>query len=239
LGILALLAFIFPDYTILGLEHRIIIIIIGVVGIISIELNLDRLKQYIISKLSSTQTKNDSQDIKKSNDSPIEKTRKDFPLYDFLQNAHQEIIFVVVTNEFVLRFKTDELKKVIFNGVKITTIILNPNSDDVKHKEYLFKSNDLKENIEKQLKNLCKLKLELGNMGDKLVIKTYDSRIDYSYIVIDPYSENSRMNIEELNQIDPDKRKNEIAFKNGNNSSMYMQHWETIISLKTNEYSCL
>ncbi len=75
-------------------------------------------------------------------------------------------------------------------------------------------------------------------MGDKLVIKTFDSRIDYSYIVIDPYSENSIMKIENLNHIDPEKRKNELAYKNGKNNFLYNQHKEIIDSLENDEYFC-
>ena len=217
LGVLALVGFLFPDYELLPLEYRIVIVFIGIVGVIIIQLKFNELKNFILSKISINKNIDDLHVTKKSNYSSLEKIRKDIPFDEFLQNAKQEIIFVVITNELVTRFKIEELKKVIYNGVKITIILLNPNSEDVKHKDYLFKTNDLKENIEKQLGNLCKLKTELRNMGDKLVIKTFDSRIDYSYIVIDPYSENSIMKIENLNHIDPEKRKNELAYKNGKN----------------------
>ena len=107
-------------------------------------MNLEKLKRFITSKLYSIENKKDLQVIKKSNDPSIEKTRKDIPFDEFLQTANQEIIFVVITNELVTRFKIEELKKVIYNGVKITIILLNPNSEDVEHKDYLFKTNDLK-----------------------------------------------------------------------------------------------
>ena len=167
-----------------------------------------------------------------------DKVRKDIPFSEFLQKANQEIIFVVISNEFVTRFKIEDLKKAIYNSIELTIILLNPNSPDVPQKEYLWKINNLTEVINKQLEDLCKLKRELGKTGNKLSIKTFDSRIDYSYIIIDPDSDNSIIKIEELNQVDPDKRKNELAYKNGRNSYLYSQHMEIIRSLKTRDYNC-
>lgn len=167
-------------------------------------------------------------------------TREKLQLEELFKEANQEIIFVGLSNEIVVRFNLQLLEKVIYRGVKITIASLNPNSIEVAKQEDKFgnMAKNFEDNITNLLGNLCDFVNTLNkDYLNKLIIKTFNTKINYSYIVIDPYSDNPIMKIEHHDVGDLNNRRSELAYRNDCNH-FYQKHWETITSLKTDDYHC-
>lgn len=167
-------------------------------------------------------------------------TREKLQLEELFKEAHQEIIFVGLSNEIVVRFNLQLLEKVIYRGVKITISSLNPNSIEAAKQEDKFgnMAKNFEDNITNLLGNLCDFKNTLNkDYLNKLIIKTFNTKINYSYIIIDPYSDNPIMKIEHHDVGDLNTRRSQLAYRNDCNH-FYQKHWETITSLKTDDYHC-
>lgn len=169
------------------------------------------------------------------------KNRKAAPFEQLLNEAKQEILFVSTSHEFVAKYHKKLIRELIMNSIKITVMVLSPTSKEIKNKEILFEIvniRDLSKVINETLKELCILRSELGQLQDKLEIKTYDSNVKYSYIVIDPHSENAIMKIEELPGDNPENRKSYLAYKKDNNK-FFQEHWNEIKRIiKVRDYGC-
>lgn len=151
------------------------------------------------------------------------------PFEELIRGAKNEIIFVSTSHEMIARFKNDIIQEAIENDLSITVVVLHPDSTEVKRKQIIFQITDLSEKIQEALRKLCILKKTVTNT-EKLVIKTYDSEVNYSYIVVDPKSDNALIKIEELSGNDPEKRKSYLAYKKDNHK-FFSEHWDEIRSL--------
>jgi hypothetical protein len=105
------------------------------------------------------------------------------------------------------------IKKALKKGIKFTFLILDVDSKEVdKYSQTFENAKDLKDHINSTLEILCELKKELKNK-DNLTIKTYDSFQRYGIIIIDKDKENALIKVEEYNFVNPDTRRNKIAYK--------------------------
>jgi hypothetical protein len=167
--------------------------------------------------------------------------RKTSPFEQLLKEAKSEILFVSTSHEFATKYNKTLMRKLIENNISLTTWVLDPASDEIKKKESLFEIKDIRDLskvIDETLKELCKFKSSLGNLHDKLIINTYDSNVKYSYIVIDPRTENAIMKVEELPGDNPDNRKSSLAYKK-DNEKFFQEHWDEIKSIKNIKiYDC-
>lgn len=166
--------------------------------------------------------------------------REKLQLEELFKEANQEILFVGLSNEIIIKFNLELLKNLIFRGLKITIISLNPESTEVFKQEEKFgqMAKNLKNDIIFLLKTLYDLKTTLSKeYSDKLIIKTFDSKINYSYIVIDSLSNNPIIKIEHHKFENLNQRISELAYRKDCNY-LYEQHWNTIKSIKVNDFNC-
>ena len=168
-------------------------------------------------------------------------SRKDLLLEDIVKEARQEILFVSVSHETLARFKKSEILESIKSGVRMTVMVLNPDSAEVPHKQTLFgrSAGDLRSVIQKQIIELCIQRKEFENGGIDLVVKTYDSPLTCSYIVVDPRSENPLIKLEEHTASDDhDDRCGKLAYK-CDNPTFYEEHCNEVKCIEnTKVYDC-
>jgi hypothetical protein len=169
------------------------------------------------------------------------KNRKTSPFEELLREAKNEILFISTSHEFVAKYNKKLMRELIENNIKITVMVLRPSSDKIKSKESLFEISNIRplaKLIREALNELCILKLLLGDKRNNLITKTYDSDVKFSYIVIDPYSEDAIMKVEELQGDNPDNRKSSLAYKK-DNYKFFQEHWEEINDIKNDKkYDC-
>jgi hypothetical protein len=159
-------------------------------------------------------------------------------LWELLDEAKDEIIFISTSHEIAARFKQDLTRKIIEKGIEIEIMVLNPNSPEVTRKEILFQINDLAEIIQKSLIKLCRFKTTLKQNNVRLIIKTYDSDVSNSYIVIDPRTDDAVVKIEELTGGDPEKRPSSLCYKR-DNFRFFEENWKKVKELqKVENYEC-
>jgi hypothetical protein len=131
------------------------------------------------------------------------------------------------------------IKKALKKGRKFTFLILDKDSKEVeKYSQTFENAKDLKNHINSTLDILCELKKELKDK-DNLIIKTYDSFQKYGIIIIDKDNENALIKVEEYNLVNPDTRRNKIAYK-VDNPDFYESSWIEYNELfeKSKDYVC-
>lgn len=169
------------------------------------------------------------------------KNRKTSPFEELLHEAKEEILFVSTSNEFVAKYHKTLIQELINKKIGVTVMVLDPASKEIESKESLFEITgirDLSKVIIQSLKEMCFLKRKLREQEEKLIIKTYDSNVKYSYIVVDPHSENAIMKIEELPGDNPEIRKSYLAYQK-DNQEFFQKHWKEINSIQNVEnYNC-
>jgi len=156
--------------------------------------------------------------------------RKDLSLKDIIREARDELLFVSVSHEIIARFKNSEVLESIKSGVKMTVMVLNPDSDEVSKKQKLFGRSvgNLRSVIQKQLIELCIQRKEFKTRGIDLVVKTYDFPLTSSYIIVDPRSENPLIKLEEHTaSSNPDDRGSELAYK-CDSPTFFEEHWNEV-----------
>jgi hypothetical protein len=140
--------------------------------------------------------------------------------------ARKEIGFASVTHELVADYQWDVMRGAIVRGVKITIMVLRPNSQHITKLEHVF-GTPLGSRIENTLEKIQKQRMQLpSNMRNRLVVRIHDYDIHQSIVLIDPEPEtnSSLMKIEEyVRYKTPTSRLNKAIFK-GDNQNYYSDY---------------
>ena len=185
--------------------------------------------------------------VKKFKNSTIEdgkvqyfKSRRDLDLRKFLDIVEREIIFLSVTNEYIVTDYLELVKEYIINRkINVIFLILNPDSRHVDEMSRYFSIDEisLRQKIETVKRELIALRSKLQqNYQNLFHIQTYDYILKYSLIIIDHNDDgNNKFTSIKIEQYLFDNhvnsRPNRIVFLK-NNVSYYGDYFEKYLELK-------
>jgi hypothetical protein len=165
-------------------------------------------------------------------------TRDELPRFgELLTLAHKKIEMSALTFYIVTLQHIGDVETAVNRGVKITLLLLNPDSTYVqKHAQSLHAGQDMKYQIEKSLELLCDLRNRLdSSLKKNLIIKTYDSETKHSIIILD----NKIIKVEDRPiGSDSKSRPNHITFKK-DNKDYFRQHMRQHKRLEGKEHECI
>ena len=162
--------------------------------------------------------------------------RSHLPLDKLPAEAHQRVDMLAVTFHCVTTSHIELIEETIYRGVRVTFLILDPNSRNaVNRKADFHEGEEVKHHIERSLYVLCEQKKKLRDeYKDNLVIKTYDDIINESIIIID----NKLIKIEKHPKgSDSDSRPNQLTY-NTDNQSFFQRYSNRNQKIKSVEYQC-
>ena len=140
-------------------------------------------------------------------------SREDLPKFnDFINYATESIDISAITSTLMILQHSNVIKNALKKGIKFTFLLLDKNSEHIDtYKKILKNSEDLENQISTSIERLCGIKKELDTYN--LAIKTYDLFENVGIIVVDKNKDKALIKIEEYNSDNPNRRRNELAFK--------------------------
>jgi hypothetical protein len=164
-----------------------------------------------------------------------------FPFEPFVsQVKHGGELVMMVAAFAARRYKTDAIKRLITEkNVTVTILLLAPfrvgNRTDEIEREFNWQG--LTVEIEQTLVVLCKLRKELKELKDRLIIRTYDRTPILSLIVVDPNTEDAIMQVGSyLSGTDPSARFVTMVSKR-TSQDVFKKYWAEYLYMCSDECS--
>lgn len=143
------------------------------------------------------------------------------PLRELLSPAAESIDMLGITFETITRLNFQPIRDALYRGVRVTFLILGPDSKHVPEHGHFQGGANMKDLIQRSLDILYKEQGKLpADKKDNLIIRTYDASISKSIIIIDR-NDNDRAWIKVEDHVvgsDASSRPNRMTYKKGDES---------------------
>ena len=160
-----------------------------------------------------------------------------FPFERFVSRVKRggELVFVAVT--FAMgRGKTDTIKRLIREkNVTVTFLLLAPFSSSGRGTAKIesdFEWEGLTAEIQQTLILLCRLRIELGELKDRLIIRTYDRAPILSLIAIDPNTEDAVMQVGNYLAGTDASARFQIMISKKTRKDVFVRYWDEYLLIR-------
>lgn len=164
------------------------------------------------------------------------RSRQRIPLDVLLSEATKRLDMLAITFHEITTSNIKLIEETIYRNVRTTFIILRADSEYARNRgDDFHEGEEIPHHIERSLSVLCELKHKVGQQyKDNLIIKTYDTSIDNSIIIID----NKLIKVEShVKGSDPNTRPNRLVYR-ADNEPFFEQYKNEFNAINTEIYDC-